>query len=333
MPMNDLKVTRRRAIAATLGLCCSGASLCDGQAESPKETPKDSPFLVVLGVAQDAGYPQAGCLKDCCQAARSNPKLRRFATSFGIVDPKSRQRWMIECTPNFPGQLSLLDEEAPVRTARGVSAPGLDGILLTHAHIGHYAGLIHLGREVIGAKKTNVFAMPRMASFLRNNGPWGQLVRLEQIVLQSLAADRSRPLNSRIGVTPILVPHRDEYSETVGFLVKGPSRSALVLPDIDKWGRWRTRIEDVLAQVDVAYLDGTFFANGELPGRDMSKIPHPFISESMRRFAPLADEERAKVRFIHFNHTNPALQSDSNAADTIRRRGHQVAVQGERFSL
>ena len=72
----------------------------------------------------------------------------------------------------------------------------------------------------------------------------------------------------------MLIPHRDEYSETVGFVIRGPDRSALFLPDIDKWDRWERKIADVLADADVAYLDGTFFADGELLGRDMSKIPH-----------------------------------------------------------
>ncbi len=317
-------VTRRTAISLTLAAGCGQVlpSSVQGRLRG------DSPFLVVLGIAQDAGYPQAGCSKACCRNAWKDRELRRFATSFAIVDPKSNQRWMIECTPNFPDQLRLLDGISP-----GRATPGLDGILLSHAHVGHYAGLIHLGREVIGAQKTKVLVMPRMASFLRNNGPWGQLVRLEQIVLQTLADGESTRLNERIGVTPILVPHRDEYSETVGFIVQGPSRCVLILPDIDKWDRWSTRIETVLAEVDVAYVDGTFFENGELPGRDMSKIPHPFVSESMRRFASLPARERDKVRFIHLNHTNPALQSNSDAVSRIRSRGHRVAAQGERVGL
>ena len=87
-------------------------------------------------------------------------------------------------------------------------------------------------------------------------------------------------LEGGLQVTPLLVPHRDEYTETVGFWIQGPNRSALFIPDIDKWERWDslgTAIEDWIAKVDVAYLDGTFLEEGEIPGRAIEEIPHPFI--------------------------------------------------------
>ena len=59
----------------------------------------------------------------------------------------------------------------------------------------------------------------------------------------------------------------------------------------------------------------------------MSQILHPFIVESMARFESLSARHCAKVHFIHLNHTNPALNSDSPAAHSIRRAGMQVAEQ------
>ena len=129
-----------------------------------------------------------------------------------------------------------------------------------------------------------------------------------------------------------MVPHRDEYSETVGFRIRGPSRTIIYLPDIDKWERWELAIEDLMADADVAYLDGTFFAAEELPGRDMSEIPHPFIVESISRFKSLPAKERNKVRFIHANHTNP-IDPKSDASAAVTAAGHHVAKQGERFGL
>ena len=171
--------------------------------------------------------------------------------------------------------------------------------------------------------------MPRMRGFLKSNGPWNQLVQDRHITLQELASDRAVALNDRLTLTPLLVPHRDEFSETVGFHLQGPQKSILYLPDIDKWERWHRLIEDELARVDAAYLDGTFFADGELASCDMSTIPHPFITESMTRFAPLPADERDKVRFIHLNHTNPALDPASPEAHTIREAGLHTAREGE----
>ncbi|MHC5025810.1 MAG: MBL fold metallo-hydrolase [Planctomycetota bacterium] len=294
---------------------------------SPIPTPDAAPFLVVLGNAQDAGYPQAGCQKACCEAAWNDPRLRRMTSCIAVVDPATSERWIFDATPDLREQLRMLDRVTPPR-----STPDLAGVLLTHAHIGHYTGLMFLGHESIGAKGVPVHAMPRMHAFLATSGPWDQLVRFGNIELRALHAGQTVALNERVSVTPFLVPHRDEYSEVVGFRIDGPMRAAVFIPDIDKWERWDTRIEDVLAEVDLAYLDGTFYTDGELPGRDMSVIPHPFIAETMTRLAPLSESDRRKVRFIHLNHTNPALRPGA-ARDAIEAAGFAVAEQLERFDL
>jgi pyrroloquinoline quinone biosynthesis protein B len=278
-----------------------------------------SPYTVVLGIAQDGGYPQAGCNRPDCIAAWHDLKLRQRVVSLAIIDPQSHQRWIIDATPDFPSQLRTLDEVAP----RANAAPLLDGILLTHAHIGHYLGLAQLGREVLGTKSIKTYAMPRMRAFLEHNGPWDQLVHLRNIELVPLEDGVAVSLNERITVTPLRVPHRDEYSETVGFVIRGPSHAILWLPDIDKWEKWPAPLESVLAKVDVAYLDGTFYDAGELPGRDLSEIPHPLMTETLLRLA--ASPMLAKVRFIHLNQSNPLLRE--------RRPGVTVARDGERFGL
>ncbi|MCI0567349.1 MAG: MBL fold metallo-hydrolase [Acidobacteria bacterium] len=248
--------------------------------------------------------------------------------SLAIVDPGTRRRWLIDATPDFREQLRVLDEIAPA-----ASSPGLDGIFLTHGHIGHYTGLMQLGREVMGAKGVPVYAMPRMRKFLETSGPWDQLLKLGNITLRSLDAAGPVILNSRLSVTPLLVPHRDEYTETVGFVIRGPSRAVLYLPDIDKWAKWSTPLAEALSSVDVAYLDGTFYGEGEIPGRNMAEIPHPFMVETLALLAPLPPEQRAKVRFIHLNHTNPALDSASGASRDLTKAGFQVAGDRERVGL
>lgn len=301
------------------------------QASAQPETKSESPFVQVLGIAQDAGFPQAGCRKACCKDAWADSSLQRFATSLAIVDPKEKQRWLVECTPDFREQFHYLDNATsePDDEVQG----GLDGILLTHAHIGHYAGLIHLGREVMGTRGVDVFCMPRMKQFLTTNGPWSQLVELNNISLVSIDAGKQFELNSKIRVTPIVVPHRDEFSETVAYRIDGPKKAILFLPDIDKWERWEQSIEELIKEVDVAYLDATFFGENELPGRNMSEIPHPFVVESIKRFSSLDRSDRAKIRFIHLNHTNPALKKDSTARHQIESAGMQVAEQFEIVEL
>jgi pyrroloquinoline quinone biosynthesis protein B len=296
-----------------------------GQGTARRDGP---PWLVVLGSAQDGGIPQAGSPD---HPAWVNTDLRRRVVSLGLVEPATGQRWIFEATPDFREQLHLLDEIAPVD-----ASPGLAGIFLTHAHIGHYTGLIFLGHESLGAREVPVFAMPGMRHFLSNNGPWSQLVGYGNIVLRALEAGTPVPLGDRLSVTPFLVPHRQEFAEVVGFRIEGPNRTVLFIPDIDsweEWDAWGVSIEDEIASVDVAYLDATFFADGELPGRDMSGFPHPFIAHSMERFGALPEAERGKIRFIHLNHSNPAADPDAAVRAEIEAGGFFVAAEGERVTL
>jgi pyrroloquinoline quinone biosynthesis protein B len=292
----------------------------------------DEPYVILLGIAQDAGYPQAGCQKECCHEAWNDPTLHRYACCLAIVDPISKQRFLIECTPDFKMQLRMLDALTWTPPA---DAPVLDGIFLTHAHIGHYAGLIHLGREAMGVSGVPVYTMPRMQTFLEQSGPWNQLVTLKNIELKPLQADQPVVLNERLSLTPILVPHRGEFSETVAFIIEGPNRRVLFLPDIDRWEDWDRSIESVIESVDIAFLDGTFLADGELPGRDMSTIPHPTIEHSLKRFATLPQAEREKIHFIHLNHTNPLLRANAKhpVIDQLEQSGMKVGVQNQLIAL
>ena len=277
-------------------------------------------YVMVLGVAQDAGYPQMNCKKDCCRAAWENPSLQRNTSCLAILDPTTNDQWIIDATPNIKEQLQLLKSKTGTEK--------INGVLLTHAHIGHYTGLMHLGREVMGTNKTPVFAMPRMKTFLEENGPWNQLVELKNISLQALKSDSTINLNENIKVTPFLVPHRDEFSETVGYKIMINNKSLIFIPDIDKWERWATDINELIQKVDYAFLDATFYKNGELK-RDMSEIPHPFVQESMELFSTLTKTDKKKVHFIHFNHTNPLLIEGSSAKNEVLKNGFNLAKEGQ----
>ena len=208
-----------------------------------------------------------------------------------------------------------------------------DGIFLTHAHMGHYSGLMHLGREALGSQEVPVYAMPRMMQFLPENGPWSQLVELKNITLMPLEDEQQVQASDALGIIPIEVPHRDEFSETVGYRIVGPNRSVLFIPDINKWDQWDRLLEDELREVDRAYLDATFYDVDEVGYRDMAEIPHPFMIETMDLLQELPQKERSKVHFIHMNHTNPCLDETSAAYREVRERGFNIARLGDSFSL
>ncbi len=309
------------------------ALLISACAAAPRVVPSDAPYALVLGSAQDAGLPHIGCRGENCERARRDPRQRRFATSLLIADPRSGKRWLLDASPDLPEQIELTRGHPPTRAVDGPRPPLVDGIFLTHAHIGHYTGLMHLGREAYGARAVPVYASRQMDDFLVNNGPWSLLTHEGRIAVIELHSDLPVPLADGLSVTPIPVPHRHEYTDTLAFLVEGPSGSLLYLPDIDKWELWDRRIEDLIARVDVALLDGCFYADGEIPGRSMADIPHPFISASLERFAELPASERAKIVFTHLNHSNPAADPSSAAARAIGAAGMWVAREGQVYGL
>ena len=315
-----------KSLLLFIAICFVASSQsCNSKVSSAKINEQQLPekFLVVLGIAQDAGYPQIGCEKECCKAYYEEKESKKYVTCLALVDRKADQYWLFEATPDITQQLHAL--QSYVKTKPDYSP---DGIFITHAHIGHYSGLMQLGREAMGAKAIPVWAMPRLDSFLRNNGPWNQLVALKNIQLQNLHADSTVDLNTSLNVTPIKVPHRDEFSETVGFIIESSKKKILFIPDIDKWEKWGRNIIDEIKKVDVALIDGTFYANDELPGRNMSEVPHPFVEESMQKFSALPATEKAKIRFIHFNHTNPLLKKESAEKNNVKAKGFGVTEEG-----
>jgi pyrroloquinoline quinone biosynthesis protein B len=284
------------------------------------------PYIFILGVAQDAGFPQSSCYAAHCMPGWEDKTLRRGATSLAVIDPAAKSKVLFEATPQLPSQLYDLHTEAPD------GEYFLDGVFLTHAHIGHYAGLMFFGHEAQGASSVPVFAMPRMAEFIRSNGPWSQLVRLNNIDLKEIQHQQENQFPNLL-VTPFLVPHRDEFSETVGYRIEGPNKTAIFIPDINKWEVWDQDIAELVQSVDYALLDATFYADGELGNRDMSEIPHPFVSQSMAALNHLKPEDKSKVWFIHFNHTNPLLNRRSAQSEYVRSQGYNIATEGDRLPL
>ncbi len=284
--------------------------------------------LVILGTIQDAGSPQIGCTKECCKSLFENPDHSRKVVSLGLIDTKNKKKYIFEATPDFIAQTKSLKNFCDFETKE---TP--DGTFLTHAHIGHYTGLMYFGKEAMNAQDAAVYAMPKMKSFLEENGPWSQLVKNQNITINAIENSTPLQLTDKLEVTPTIVPHRDEFSETVGYTITGPNKSALFIPDIDKWEKWDINIIDAIRNVDYAFLDATFYDGEEINNRNIADIPHPFIIESMEKFKELPLEEKKKIYFIHFNHTNPVINIESKQAKEVIKNGFNIAQINSIFKL
>lgn len=76
--------------------------------------------------------------------------------------------------------------------------------------------------------------------------------------MKPLKNDSTISLNKSLKITPFLVPHRDEYSETVGYKIEGDNKTALFIPDIDKWNKWNRDIIEEVKKVNYAFVDASF---------------------------------------------------------------------------
>lgn len=292
-------------------------SLLAAACAAPAAPAPGDPAIFVLGTAQDAGRPHLGCFKPCCEALRAERRTERVA-ALGVRGNDGRW-WLVDATPDLPAQVHAMG-----------SAPA--GILLTHAHVGHYTGLMYLGREGAHALRMPVHCSEKMAAFLRENAPWDQLVRLGNIELRPFRSGETVALGGGVRFTSFRVPHRDEYADTHAFGLHGAGRPLLYLPDIDRWEDWSHDPRRLASLYPVWLVDGSFFSGDELGGRDMSEIPHPTVQHTMDVLEEEVHAGRLTVWFTHLNHTNPLWDAESAAARELARRGFHVARAGQQFT-
>jgi pyrroloquinoline quinone biosynthesis protein B len=332
--------------AWSLLACSGGLHATSGEAESAQladqagaglseELLPSGPFIEILGVAQDAGVPQAACGSENCDEARRDPAKVRYATSFALVGSNG-ETYLFEATPDLRPQLDRVLQLGELRGRAEQGRKLLDGVFVTHAHMGHYSGLLHLGFEAAHSQGVPVYGSERMMAFLRDNQPWRQLLDLENLIATTLGPERVQQLADGVRVFAIAVPHRDELSDTVAWRIEGPERTLLFMPDCDPWSRWKERgfeLEPMLEGVDTFLVDATFYSGDELPGRDLTKIGHPMVRDSMELFGERVARKELEVVFIHFNHSNPLLRAGGPEAGALREAGFGLAHRGLRIEL
>lgn len=296
-----------------------------------KPSQEKNVFVKVIGTAQDGGIPHIGCFCPNCERAWKDPRLSRFISSLALFDLIANKTILVDATPDIRAQTRMIHERLSPEKKKQRYWP--DGVLLTHGHIGHYTGLMFYGYEALSTDKLPVYGSKRMNDFLAQNGPWSQLVNQKNIITKTINPEQTFSLTPQISILPLQVPHRDEYTDTLGFQITGPDRSLLYIPDIQSWKVWDHSIVEEIQKVDIALLDGTFFSPEELPSRDLASIGHPFISDSMKLLRDIARNSKTRVYFTHLNHSNLALDPDGNTRKIMEKDGFGLAADGMEFPL
>src|SRR6056297_1628884 len=268
-------------------------------------------LIKVLGTAQDGGYPQPDCSCPNCIAAKKDRNLIRLPASLGILDVKNKKSYIIDATPHFPAQLQSLN-----KTAQKYNFPDdhLEAVFLTHAHIGHYTGLIYFRKEAINYNNFTIFTSESMKKFLIKKQPWKTLIENNNINLSLFKFGKNIEEIKKPQIKAIKVPHRAEYTDTASFLIKGESKTFFYLPDIDSWQNFKKKFNKVSSSSDLLLVDGTFFDKKELTkyrGRNIQNVPHPTIKKTISEINKgKLKLNNSKLYFTHFNHTNKVLNPD-----------------------
>jgi pyrroloquinoline quinone biosynthesis protein B len=290
-------------------------------------------YALVLGTVQDAGFPQVGCYTALCDHGRRlHAEGRgRYVSSLALIEPEAERFYLVDATPDVTRQIDLIQE--PSFRRRAAERRPFDGIFLTHAHIGHYAGLAVLGNEGLGVRDTPVYCTERMAAYLAANQPWRFMVEQGRLEPRPLAVDRWHRVDEHLEAQLWRVPHRDELADTVAFVFRGSGGCVLYLPDINSWALWDRAVAEAVASVDVALLDGSFWSLDELPGRSVEDVPHPLVTQTMDALQDVVNRGAARVLLTHLNNSNPALDETGPERLEIERRGFELAREGMRLEL
>ncbi|UCE35875.1 MAG: MBL fold metallo-hydrolase [Thermoplasmata archaeon] len=270
--------------------------------------------IKILGSGQDAGIPHTGCNCEVCDKARDHNENRRLGPSIAILDDNGDFCYLIDASPDFKYQLDMIRGEINEKKRNG-RLP-ISGILLTHAHLGHFSGLWQLGREAVNENELPVFCTLKMKHVLLDNYPFNLLIQNKNIEVVEIHLQKEFKLNGLTGI-PIKVPHRDEVGDTVGYIFQSKKR-IIYIPDIDSW------TDEVLNEIrnsDIAIIDGTFYSKGEIPEHD--EVPHPSILETIT----LLGDIRNEIYFTHINHTNP-INIKGQERKELERKGYKIAYDG-----
>ena len=262
--------------------------------------------IVVLGSGGAFRLPCPSCHCANCEAARSNPALRRTTTCLWLHDGASI---LLDAGPDLYHQ------------ALREGIDGLDGIFLTHAHRDHALGLecmetfVRYGRQ---GRAMPVFGA--VGALVEVSRQFGYLLHLGLIELHPLEPGRTIEFGS-YRLTPFDVLHH--HIATFGYRVEQGGRAIVHCPDIKALPGdeplEHASLPAAMTGADILFIDGTFDeTTGSGPGH---------ISWQMA--AKLGERSGAqRTVLIHISHRVDLVNLRRFTGDRLLE-GHD----GERFSL
>ena len=291
--------------------------------------------VTILGTAQDAGIPQAGCSCKRCINAHNFPEYKKYPVSIGI-EGCDGSKHLLEITRNLPEQLKEWSGEVE---PLGIFVP--ETVTITHLHLGHIEGIGQFGKPVMNTSDLPIYLSEKNRESIEQRNDIQLMIKERNIKFEPQKYNHSFQPKEDCGfkLRLIPIPHRSELGDTAGIIIEGKKKNLLFLPDQDSWEKTLESfsVKDIrelftLLEIDIAWIDGTFWNLKELPGRNLKEIPHPIIEESLELLGMRRPED-PEVSFIHLNHSNPVNDNDSMERKLVQSRGWSVCERNQTVTL
>lgn len=266
--------------------------------------------IEILGNVQDGGVPHLGCSCEVCEAAREDANKQKYVGAMLVKENGEEDsiQYLIDASPDIRYQ---------------IKGEYLDGVFLSHGHLGHTGGILYFGTEALDTDGLAVHCTPEMRNFLMNNDPYRLLVDRGQIDIQEF--DNEERINVQGGwIEPRHVLHRYVTTDTTSFMIKGDEKKLYYLSDIDEW---TDDAKESVREADIAVVDGTFWSKEEIERYE--EVPHPTIQDTMEEF----EGDDVEIHFTHLNHTNPVLREESEERKEVEENGFGVVERGQVFEI
>ncbi len=287
--------------------------------------------VTVLGSAQDGGFPEWDCNCLNCRLSRQNALKFRFRSSLA-VESENGCIVVLDASPDLKSQISMLRPYSRrISEAYAGRVAPIDAILITHAHWGHIMGLLELSAGY--PFKIPVYCSHYVASIIRSSRIFKSLVDGNFIDIiefgdgDVLDVVDWRGRRTGLKFEAFKVPHREDFTDTYGFKVFDKKSSIVYIPDI------KTLSNNILSRIEgsnALFFEGTFYWEDELwrisgIRRTSTELGHIPMVESLS----ILKELQVNLKYyIHLNHTNPTLRSNSDERRTIEKAGLKIAFDG-----
>jgi pyrroloquinoline quinone biosynthesis protein B len=296
--------------------------------------------VLVLGSGAGGGVPQWNCSCPVCKLAWcGDPRVRPRTETSLAVSADGRDWVVLDAAPELRQQ--ILDRPALHPRGPGRGSP-IAAVILTSGDVDHLAGLLCL-------REGHAFTLLGTEATLDQVAPDGVfgVLRPDRVTRRALRPGEAVDV-AGLTITPFEVPGKvplyregeavalgTEGEEVIGLEVVHGAHRLCYVPGL---ARLTPALRDRLGAADLLFLDGTAYADDELPRLGLSqktaaRMGHLAMTGeggSLQAFAP---GRPARKVYIHLNNTNPVLIEDSPERAQVAAAGWEVAHDGMEFSL